>query len=173
MSREYIAQYNTIFIVAFLLWRVETLQELEVKEDVSTPYIQEGLLPSEPQDSENADGITPLSSNIGLLLQKYCVESKLYLQHDLTLTQLSEKLGTNRTYLSQYFSQQDITYNLYVNRLRIDHFERLYREAIVSGRFFTAQQLAHDSGFRSYSTFAAAFKQFMGQTVTEWMRQQN
>lgn len=173
MSREYIAQYNTIFIVAFLLWRVETLQELEVKEDVSTPYIQEELLPSEPQDSENADGITPLSSNIGLLLQKYCVESKLYLQHDLTLTQLSEKLGTNRTYLSQYFSQQDITYNLYVNRLRIDHFERLYREAIVSGRFFTAQQLAHDSGFRSYSTFAAAFKQFMGQTVTEWMRQQN
>jgi len=34
----------------------------------------------------------------------------------------------------------------------------------------TAQQLAHQSGFRSYSTFSAAFKQIMGKTATEWMR---
>ena len=34
----------------------------------------------------------------------------------------------------------------------------------------TAQQLAHQSGFRSYITFSAAFKQIMGKTATEWMR---
>jgi len=35
---------------------------------------------------------------------------------------------------------------------------------------FTAQQLAHESGYRNYSTFSLAFKQRMGQTVTAWMR---
>ena len=29
---EYLAQVNTIIIIAFLLWRVETLQELESEE---------------------------------------------------------------------------------------------------------------------------------------------
>jgi len=32
---EYLAQVNTIFIIAFLLWRVETLQELETEQDNS------------------------------------------------------------------------------------------------------------------------------------------
>jgi AraC-like DNA-binding protein len=46
----------------------------------------------------------------------------------------------------------------------------LYREAVAAQRSFTAQQLASESGYRSYSTFAIAFKQRMGQTVTAWMR---
>lgn len=35
---------------------------------------------------------------------------------------------------------------------------------------FTAQQLAHESGYRSYSTFSLAFKQRIGQSVASWMR---
>ena len=104
------------------------------------------------------------------MLQTRCEATQLYLQHDLSLTQLGEAIGTNRTYLSQYFAQQGITYNAYVNRLRITHFEQLYRENVEAHRTFTAQQLALECGFRSYSTFAAAFKQFNGQTVTSWMR---
>ena len=46
----------------------------------------------------------------------------------------------------------------------------LYREAVAAQRSFTAQQLASESGYRSYSTFGIAFKQRMGQTVTAWMR---
>jgi AraC-like DNA-binding protein len=34
-----------------------------------------------------------------------------------------------------------------------------------------AQQLASESGYRSYSTFSLAFKQRTGQSVTAWMRQ--
>ncbi len=33
-----------------------------------------------------------------------------------------------------------------------------------------AQQLAFESGYRSYSTFSAAFKQRTGKSVTAWMR---
>jgi AraC-like DNA-binding protein len=111
-----------------------------------------------------------VNENIGLLLQQHCIDTKLYLQHDLTLSQLARAIGTNHTYLSQYFSSQGMTYNAYINNLRINHFVMLYREAVDTQRPFTAQQLALDSGYRSYSTFSLAFKQRMGQNVTTWMR---
>ena len=62
-----------------------------------------------------------------------------------------------------------INYNTYINKLRIDHFVSLYHEAVASQLPFTAQKLAHDSGYQSYCTFSLAFKKLMGQTVTAWM----
>ena len=72
--------------------------------------------------------------------------------------------------LSDLSIRQPQSYNAYINNLRINHFVSLYRETVAAQRAFTAQQLAHDSGYRSYSTFSLAFKQRMGQSVTAWMR---
>jgi len=105
------------------------------------------------------------------LLAEHCARTQLYLQHDLTLQQLAQALGTNRSYLGQYFSSRDITYNTYINNLRINHFISLYHETVAARKPFTLQQLASDSGYRSYSTFSLAFKQRMGQSVTAWMRE--
>ena len=112
-----------------------------------------------------------IPSNIEQLLVERCVDTQLYLQHDLTILQLAQAVGTNRFYLSQYFSRQGITYNAYINDLRINHFMSLYREAIAAQQPITAQQLASDSGYRSYSTFSLAFKQRTGQSVTAWIRE--
>ena len=54
---------------------------------------------------------------------------------------------------------------------RIDHFVNLCREATAAGKPFTAQQLANESGYRSYSTFSLAFKQRMGKSVKAWMNE--
>ena len=173
MVREYLAQVETIVIIAFLLWRVETLQELEDKEEEEEDKVEEEIV-IETVKSEAEATATPITlpPNIGTLLQKRCEATHLYLQHDLTLQQLSEVIGTNRTYLGLFFSQKGTTYNAYINGLRIARFEHLYRKALTSKRAFTAQQLAHDSGFKSYSTFATAFKQIKGQTVSTWMKEQ-
>ena len=111
-----------------------------------------------------------IRNNIGPLLKQHCEEPQLYLQHDISLSQLAQIIGTNRLYLSQHFSSQGTTYNAYINGLRIQHFISLYREATASHQLITAQQLAHQSGFRSYNTFSVAFKKIMGTTATEWMR---
>lgn len=158
MVREYLAQLETLAIIGFLLWRVETLQTLSDKQ------------PDIKQVEEPAPLALPSSINIQKELQTHCEGKRLYLQHDLTLQQLAAAIGTNRTYLSNYFTQQGITYNTYINRLRVDHFKRLYRKSIDSNSEATASQLAHDSGFRSYSTFAAAFKLFNGMPVLTWMK---
>ena len=162
-------------LFVLLLWRVETLPQLEVVARHGggcLPDLDGSLPVSEPtQEPElQAQKAQALPPNIGQLLAEHCVATQLYLQHDLTLAQLSAAVGINRTYLSQYFSTQGMNYNAYINGLRIQHFVNLYQEAVAAQRPFTAQQLAQDSGYRSYSTFSLAFKQRMGQSVTAWMR---
>ena len=159
LTISYLVQITELILFSFLLWRIETLPQLD-------------NIPVEQQEQTEPQAQQPLAipSNIEQLLDEHCVGTQLYLQHDLTLLQLAQAIGTNRYYLSQYFSRQGITYNTYINDLRIDHFMKLYREAVAAQKPVTAQQLASDSGYRSYSTFSLAFKQRMGQSVTVWMR---
>ena len=162
-----IMQASEILIFYILLWRIETLPQLENVSSEQTEDIE----PVEDLNQQKPQPKKPLTipSNIEQLLDEHCVHTQLYLQHDLSLSQLARAVGTNHSYLSQYFSQQGINYNTYINNLRIDHFVNLYREASAAGKSFTAQQLANESGYRSYSTFSAAFKRRMEQTVTAWM----
>ena len=163
---EFATEVINIVLICYLLWRVETLNDLSLPvndaEDLNVPDKQgHGISPGESFHIRN---------NIGSLLQQHCVDKQLYLQHDLTLLQLAKAIGTNRFYLSQYFSSQGTTYNDYINDLRINHFVSLYREAVDSQRSITAQQLALESGYRSYNTFRNAFKRKTGQSVTAWMK---
>lgn len=164
---QYSMQVIIAMFICYLLWRVETLSDLSIPHVQPFPAEEEATAP-ESIESHALSSAT--HENISQLLQQYCVDTQLYLQHDLSISQLAKAVGTNRFYLSQYFSGKGITYNAYINDLRISHFMSLYREAIATQRSFTAQQLAHESGYRSYSTFGIAFKQRTGQTVTAWMR---
>ena len=167
MFREYLAQLETLAIIAFLLWRVETLEALNAKETV----MPENILDVVKTGGSSANFLSlAIPDNIQELLASHCEAGHLYLQHDLTLQQLATAIGTNRTYLSAYFAQQGITYNSYINRLRVEHFMRLYRDSIKSNRPVTAVQLVPKSGFRSYSTFATAFKAVNGLTVAAWTK---
>ncbi len=150
-----------LVLVGLLVWRVETLPTLEGQtqaDELSTP-----LAPWRGVGGEALDEIEQL-------LKERCVAPQLYLQHDLTLQQLAQVVGTNRSYLSYYFSRQGITYNTYINNLRITHFIKRYEELVKSGESVSTQQLASESGFRSYSTFSRAFSLRTGQSVTAWMR---
>ena len=160
----FLLQIDGILIVVLLLWRVETLQQLSESASAAAEPAED------VQKLSASSALSDIPDKIGPLLKKRCEDGQLYLQHDLTLVQLAQAIGTNRYYLSQHFAQQGHTYNAYINGLRIRHFVRLYREAIADRRIFTAQKLAFESGFHSYSTFSATFKQNMGTTVSAWMR---
>ena len=185
MFYEYVIQVCGIVLVGHLLWRVETLSDLSgsgIQEDEETrrrEYRNTGIQEDGNTGIQEGDaGPSPdtLSDDayeeMTLLLQKHCIDTGLYLQHDLNKAQVAQAIGTNRTYLRLYFMRQETTYNAYINDLRIRHFIRLYREAIAAERPVTAQHLALMSGYRSYSTFSLAFKQRMDQSVTAWMRRE-
>ena len=160
----YVFQIISIVIVVLVIWRVETLPQL------SDASLMEAVKPVEETQRTSAHA-SAIQATIGPLLEKNCENGQLYLQHDLSLTQLAHAIGTNRYYLSQYFAGQGLTYNTYINNLRIGHFINLYHKAVAEGQTFTAQQLAFESGYHSYSTFGAVFKQLTGKTVTAWMQE--
>jgi len=111
---QYAMLIIVFLLIGYLLWRVETLSEL--------------IMPV--NDAEEEEQGTPhgpsLRNDIGPLLKKHCEEPQLYLQHDLTLLQLTKAIGINRSYLSKYFSSQGTPYNAYINGLRIQHFVKLF-----------------------------------------------
>ena len=169
-----------LVLVGLLLWRVETLPRLsplplpvrEGSEYSQGNNVTEG--PSTPLNSCPPQTVVPVNINleeIEQMLVEHCVNTQLYLKHDLNLAQLAQAVGTNRYYLSQYFSRKGITYNIYINNQRINHFISRYDELTAAGQPIVAQQLAIESGYRSYSTFSLAFKQRTGQSVTAWMRE--
>ena len=173
---------DTIFILhvielvsfALLLWRVETLPQLESPstEEVSTALASDTSIPPSPQrlTPQPAAPATIELAQIERLLKEHCVDKQLYLQHNLSLQQLAQTVGTNRYYLSLYFSRQGITYNTYINNLRVNHFIGRYQELTATGQPIVARELAYESGFSSYRTFSRAFTQRMGRSVTDWMR---
>ena len=152
---EYALDVIIIVLVSYLLWRVETLSDLTLSQT--------------NHDRSTSDSL--LAKNIGPLLKQHCEDTQLYLQHDISLSQLATLIGINRSYLSKHFALQGITYNAYINGLRIQHFINLYYEAAATHQPVSAQQLAYQSGFRNYKTFNAAFKKIMEMTAKEWMQQ--
>jgi AraC-like DNA-binding protein/uncharacterized membrane protein YfcA len=168
----YAMQVIYVALVCFLLWRVETLSDLGHQiapaEGKADDCQSSKDLPQATLDRSNMVALP--TKNIEQLLLRHCIDTQLYLQHDLSLLQLAKAVGTNRYYLSQYFSSLDMNYNTYINDLRINHFVGLYREALDTQRSFTVQQLALESGYRSYTTFSDAFKRKMGLSVKSWMK---
>ena len=179
ITYEYIIQVSGLLLIGHLLWRVETLQDLNlpisseniVVADV-TPIDDSDAMDTmiATEETEEADASLSVRNNIGPLLRQHCEEPQLYLQYDLSLTQLATLIGVNRSYLSKHFALQGITYNAYINDLRIRHFVSLCQERVAAHQPVSVQQLSLESGFRSYSTFNGAFKQVMHTTATEWLR---
>lgn len=163
---QYAMQVIGIVLIGYLLWRVETLSDLSLS--VNDEEEETGAT---EDVKENALSLS-IRNNIGPLLKKYCEDSQLYLQNDVSLSLLANQIGVNRSYLSKHFAMQGISYNEYINGLRIQHFVNLYHEAVATHQPVTVQQLAYQSGFRSYNTFSVSFKKIMGMNTTEWIRGQ-
>ena len=85
-------------------------------------------------------------------------EQKVYLDPKLRLSELAARLGTNRTYLSQFFNQSCAkSFYEYVNNYRVRHAMELLRTTD-----YTVEMVASMSGFNSMSTFRRAFTQANG-----------
>ena len=150
---------DTIYILSSLVgWMVVCYfinrQELVIKEVIDSLPAET----AEPLAPAAADGETEESDNerIQLLseqLEKLFTVDKVYLEPRLRLVDLAQKLGTNRTYLSNFFNKErQTTFYEFVNGYRISHSENL-----LTTTDYTLDVVAELSGFNSLSTFRRAF----------------
>lgn len=97
-------------------------------------------------------------------LGKMFDEERVFLNPHLRLSELAQQLGTNRTYLSQYFNQRcATTFYDYVNDHRIAYAKHLLRTTDD-----TLETVATSAGFNSISTFRRAFQQRVGCSAIEY-----
>ncbi len=102
-------------------------------------------------------------------LEQLMDEDRPYLDPQLTLPALAERLDTGTNVLSQAINQTtNAGLRGYITSRRIDHFKRRAGEGDLT--HMTILALAHECGFRSKSAFNEAFKRFEGKTPREFLR---
>lgn len=93
---------------------------------------------------------------------------KLFLQPDLSLVTLCEKVGTNRTYASKAIKDtKGCNFSDYVNRFRLDYAIELMKG--LSKDQIIIQNIATQCGCGSIQTFYRYFKLFYNETPTQWI----
>jgi len=91
------------------------------------------------------------------------VKEAIYKNQDLKITHLSEKLHTNRTYISKHINTEySCTFNDFVNRYRIEEAKRLLIED--SSKTYSLNYISEKSGFGSMGSFMRIFRDFEGIT---------
>jgi AraC-like DNA-binding protein len=102
-------------------------------------------------------------------LESLMLESQLYLDPEISMTNLAKHLGTNEKYLSMLFNHQlKTTFNDYINSLRIAEACRMMNKADKQNK--SVEQIADASGFGSRSAFYTAFKKYTGVTPAFFMK---
>ncbi len=105
-------------------------------------------------------------------LTRLMEEEKLYLDPDLTLKKLSERLHVHYNHLSQIINEHlGKSFNDYINAFRIE--EAKQRLADPGEARKTVLEIAYDTGFYSKSVFNTAFKKFTGKTPSQFRKEQS
>ncbi len=94
-------------------------------------------------------------------------EEKPYLDSELTIVTVSEKLGIPRHYLTQVINEHlNKNFFVYINEYRVN--EAKQKMSDETYRDHTILRIAYDSGFNSKSGFNIIFKKHTGFTPTEF-----
>ena len=105
-------------------------------------------------------------------ISKLITANKLYLESNLSLSNISKVIGhsTQKTsaVINQYAQQN---FNDFINHYRIEEAKKMLVDVKIKN--FTISAIAFDVGFSSLSSFNAAFKKFEGITPSVYRKQQD
>ncbi|MBO9611166.1 MAG: AraC family transcriptional regulator [Dyadobacter sp.] len=105
-------------------------------------------------------------------LEDLMARERLFTDPELTLVQLSEKLGTNANHLSQVINMVgNKSFYDYVNALRIAEFTRI--AALPENQKYTLLHLALECGFNSKTSFNRNFRKHTGLSPSEFLARQD
>jgi AraC-like DNA-binding protein len=97
----------------------------------------------------------------------YFENEKPYLNSRLTLKEVAEALGTSENLLSHIINRQTgKNFFEFVNSYRVEEFKSM--AGLPEYRNYTLISIAYESGFNSKATFNRVFKNFTGQTPSEF-----
>lgn len=103
-------------------------------------------------------------------LQRLVMDKRIYLRPSLQLAELGAELGLQGRDISLVIKKSTgLTYNDYINSLRIQHSKELMNMAKYQS--YTVTSIGEESGFTSKDAFYRAFKKFSGTTPRMYLDQ--
>ncbi len=102
-------------------------------------------------------------------LIKLIEEEKIFLEADLTLNKLAQRLNVHYNHLSQIINEQlKCSFNDFINKYRIQEAKKKLENPGENKK--TVLEIAYETGFYSKSVFNTAFKKFIGKTPSEYRK---
>ena len=133
-----------------------------VKQNIIIAKAEYGLFSSKDTDSDvenRMEGKTDLATK----LEKFMIVEKPFLYSGITLEEISQKMGINRTYLSNTINEHfGKNFNELINDYRIKVARQLLTDP--SKDHFSIEGIGQMAGFNSKSTFYSCFKKSTGIT---------
>lgn len=130
----------------------------------STQVSSASLSSDTKQLSEQAAAVLPL-------IERVMQDSRPYLKHDLTLSDLAREVGLPANQLSQAINiQYKKNFNDFINGYRIDAVKRMIESREYN--HLTLLGIAQECGFNSKATFNRTFKKLTLQTPSEFQAAQ-
>ena len=105
-------------------------------------------------------------------LEKLMKEEKVFLNTELKLQDIAEKLSVSQHSISQTLSLRfGLNYYDYLNQFRIEEAKKILSSGDIER--YTLLHVAHECGFNSKSSFNRAFKKMTGLTPSEFINSKN
>lgn len=104
------------------------------------------------------------SAALWQVLEDLMVRDKLYLDPQLSLPQLADKLGVSVNYVSQAINQNRMNFFEYTNRYRVEEAKRLMDRDVESSLL----DVGFQAGFNSKSAFYNAFRKYAEQSPGQY-----
>lgn len=121
------------------------------------------------QDKYQSSGMAENASSTLAIVHAHIERSGFALQQNVTLQSLSDQLDIPSTYISQAInSELGINFNDYINQFRIEKVKKYLVDPAYS--HLNIEGIGQSVGFKSKSSFYAAFKKITGSTPSVFMK---
>ena len=121
----------------------------------------------EEKNNNNLNSKNYNTAKLNEKLLKLFKDVAIYKNPDLKITQVSELLHTNRTYISKHINTEfSCTFSDFVNRYRVEEAKRLLTSESSKG--YSLNYISEKSGFGSMGSFMRVFRDFEGITPGQY-----
>lgn len=119
--------------------------------------------------AEVVNPYNPETNNNFKLILNFVQSESMYLNPELRITDLAEKISLSPNYVSKIINENaGMNFNDFVNEYRVNEVIGKFRNKEHLKKSIYA--LAQESGFKSKSTFQTAFRKSTGKTPTEYLK---
>lgn len=155
---------SSVILWSFIFFKSESQLSISMPNNLKGNLFSKAPIGESQSKSENNCNYTFREE-----LQKIMEEEQLYLNPKLSINDVANAIGTNRTYLSSYFNNElNTTFYDYINNLRI---EKASKKLLATYPLsMNIDEIAERSGFNSTSTFRRAFLKNTGLSPLQYKK---